>query len=34
MEYDVRQADIMGRMKYGSYVDRSGTHKKLCVTEG
>lgn len=34
MEYEDRNAEINGNMKYGSYVDISGIHKKLWVTEG
>jgi hypothetical protein len=32
--YDDNNADKIGRIKYGSYIDRSGTHRKLCVTDG
>lgn len=29
IEYEDRNAEINGNMKYGSYVDISGIHKKL-----
>lgn len=29
MEYEEKTAETIGKMKYGSYVERSGTQRKL-----